>query len=153
LQVVAAVRGVCGATFEKYIAQLAAEKYDDEIKDLIALLVQATAQLKKATAFVKDAGIDYMELCGRKLVDIAIDIIVGYLFCSQASSEIDMDVAVAGNGQVEPIKMADRKKAVARRFITRNASEITAMVEATCSADKSTFSDYDALIGPVPEEV
>ena len=150
LQVVAAVRGVCGGTFEKYVAELASREYADELKDMLALLDKATEQLKQSAAFVKDAGIDYMELYGRDIVDIGIDIIIGYLFCGQASSKVDMVAAVDGGGTV---KMTERKKAVARRFITKNAPKITARVEAICSGDKSTFRDYEALIGPVPEEV
>ena len=155
LQVVAAVRGVCGGTFEKYTAELAAKEYVPEVKDLLELLSQGREQLKKAAVFVKEQGIGYMDLYGRNLVDIAIDIIVGYLFCDQASSEIDMDVAVAGNGngQTETVKMTERKQLVARRFITKNAIEITSLIDSICSGDKSTFSDYEALIGPVPEEL
>ena len=150
LQVVASVRGVCGGTFEKYVDELASREYSDDLKDLLALLSKATGQLREAAAFVKDAGIDYMELYGRDLVDIAIDIIIGYLFCDQASSSVDMEVAVDGGGTV---KMTERKKAVARRFITKNVPKINAKSDAICSGDKSTFKDYETLVGPVPEEV
>ena len=156
LQVVAAVRGVCGRTFEKYIAELAGMEYAPEVKDLTGLLAEGTGQLNKAIAFVKQAGVDYMDLCGRELVDIAIDLINGYLFCGQASSDVDMQVAVAGgknNGEVQTISMTERKEIVARRFITSNAPKITSRVEHICSGDKSTFGGYDALVGPVPEEV
>ena len=156
LQVVAAVRGVCGGTFEKYIAELAGMSYAPEVKDLLDLLAEGTRQLKKASVFVKGAGIDYMDLYGRRLVDIGIDLINGYLFCGQASSDVDMQVAVAGdknNGEVRTISMTKRKELVARRFITSNAPKITSRVEHICSGDKSTFGEYDALVGPVPEEV
>jgi hypothetical protein len=41
---------------------------------------------------------------------------------------------------------------LARRYITKNAPKITALTELIRSGDKSTFTDYEALIGPVPTE-
>ncbi|MBE0537776.1 MAG: acyl-CoA dehydrogenase family protein [Phycisphaerae bacterium] len=155
LQVVAAVRGVCGGTFEKYIAELAEMAYAAEMKDVLDLLATGTEQLLKAAAFAKEQGIDYMDLYGRPLVDIAMDLIIGYLFCGQASSQVAMDVAVAGektNGEVQTVSMTQRKAVVARRFVTTNAPKITSLVERICSGDKTSFSDYGALVGPVPEQ-
>ena len=155
LQCVAAVRGVCGGTFEKYIAEFAEMEYDDSVKDLVEILGSVTKKLIEAVPFVKDSGIDYMDLYGRDIVDVAMFVIMGYLFCSQASSKVDMDTAVAGNGDgvVKTVKMADRKKSVARRYITKGQPEMLAKITAICSDDKSTFSEYEALAGPVPEEV
>ncbi len=154
LQIVASVRGVCGGTGEKYIAKLAKMDYCDEVKPMIDLLVEGTEILKKSAAYIKEAGIDYMELYGRNIVDIAIDIIIGYLFCSQASTEVVMETAVAGsNGDSPTISMAKRKMMVAERFITKNAVKIKALGETIASGNKSTFKQYEALIGPVPEEL
>jgi hypothetical protein len=147
---------VCGGTFEKYIAELAAMEYCSEVKDLVAMLAEGTEQLKKGAVFVKDAGIEYMDLYGRGLVDIAMDLIVGYLFCGQASSKVDMEAAVAGdehNDQAKTVRMTERKAVVARRWITRNVPKITAIIERTCGGDKTTFGEYGALVGPVPEEL
>jgi 3-(methylthio)propanoyl-CoA dehydrogenase len=154
LQVVASVRGVCGGTGEKYIAELAEMDYSDETKPLLDLLAEGTEILKKSAAYIKESGIDYMELYGRNIVDIAIDIIIGYLFCSQASSAVKMETAIAaGNGDSPTISMAKRKAMVAERFITKNAVKIKALGEAITSGNKSTFNQYEALIGPVPEEL
>ncbi|MBW8036095.1 MAG: acyl-CoA dehydrogenase, partial [Planctomycetes bacterium] len=156
LQCVAAVRGVCGGAFEKYIAELAQMEFDDSVKDQLDILDSVRKKLIEAVPFVKDSGIDYMDLYGRDIVDVAMFIIMGYLFCSQASSKVDMDTAVANNGEeaaAKTIKMADRKKSVARRYITKGQSEMLAKITAICSGDKSTFSDYESLAGPVPEEV
>ena len=87
-----------------------------------------------------------MDLYGRQLVDIAIDLIVGYLFCGQASTTVAMDVAVAesaGNGSPKTVSMKDRKARIARRFITRNVPKIKALIERVRSGDRSTFSEYD----------
>jgi hypothetical protein len=51
------------------------------------------------------------------------------------------------------VSMADRKAILARRFIMRNAKKITTLAELICSGDRSSFDDYDSLVGPVPEEL
>ena len=156
LQVVAAVRGVCSGTAEKFMTELALRDYMAEVKDLLELLARGREQLGEAAAFVKGQGTEYMDLYGRGLVDIAIDLINGYLFCGQASSLVEMEVAVSaarmnGDGRAT-IPMKKRKAIMARRYITRNAAKITALSEVIRSGDKSTFSDYASFVGPVPEE-
>ncbi len=155
LQVVAAVRGVCSGTTEKFIADLAEQQCEPELNDLLDKLAEGRKQLKKAVAFVKENGNEYMDLYGRALVDIAIDLIIGYLFCGQASTKVEMEVAGADNGQTDngsTISMKQRKAMIARRFVTKNAPKIRALTESICSGDKSTFTDYATLVGPVPTE-
>jgi len=48
--------------------------------------------------------------------------------------------------------MKERKAKIARRYITKNSPKIAALAELICTGDKSTFSDYEALIGPVAAE-
>ena len=93
-----------------------------------------------------------MDLYGRAVVDIAIDLINGYFFCGQASTKVEMEVAAADSDSGENIQMKERKAMITRRFITKNVPKITALSEMICSGDKSTFTDYEALIGPVPTE-
>lgn len=155
LQVVAAVRGVCSGSLEKFIADLSGKSYDHKVKDLLEKLVEGTEQLKTAIAFVKKQRNEYMDLYGRALVDIAIDLIIGYLFCDQASTKVDMDAPVAGNNgstDNETITMKERKLMVARRFITKNVPKIEAFVKLISTGDRSTFTDYAAMVGPVPTE-
>jgi alkylation response protein AidB-like acyl-CoA dehydrogenase len=155
LQVVAAVRGVCSGTAEKFITELAGQDFDEKVKDLLETLSAGTEQLKESIAYVKEHGNEYMDLYGRALVDIAIDLINGYLFCGQASTKVDMQVHVAENGQADngqTISMKERKASVARRYITKNAPKIAALAELIRTGDKSTFSDYEVMVGPVPAE-
>jgi hypothetical protein len=156
LQIVAAVRGVCSRTAEKFITELAQQDYDPEVKNLLEKLAEGTKLLKKSIAFVKENGSEYMDLYGRALVDIAIDLINGYLFCGQASSEVDIEVAAAvESGQPENseiISMKERKAKIARRYITKNAVKIASLADLICTGDKSTFTDYPVLAGPVPGE-
>ena len=65
---------------------------------------------------------------------------------------MDVPVAVAGNGDGQMIPMKQRKAMMAHRYIMRNAPKIEALAEGICTGDKSTFTDYEALVGPVPLE-
>jgi len=155
LQVLAAVRGVCSGTAEKFMVELAELDYDDEVKDLLDILVEGREILKESIPFVKELGNDYMDLYGRALVDIAIDLINGYLFCGQASTKVDMQVPLAENGEGEneqTISIKERKRMIARRYITKNAPKIEALAKLIATGDKSTFSEYGAIVGPVPVE-
>jgi hypothetical protein len=154
LQVVAAVRGVCSGTAEKYLAELSQKVYGPELKDLLTKLAEGTTQLLSAVAFVKQQGTEYMDLYGRPLVDIAMDLIIGYLFCDYASTKVEMNVAVEDSGESteQTMPMKKRKAIIARRFITKNAIKNAALVQLICSGDKSSFADFAALIGPVPVE-
>lgn len=149
LQIVAAVRGVCSGTSEKFIAELAGQKYDEKVKDLLGKLAEGTEQLKESVAFIKEQGNEYMDLYGRTLVDMAIDLINGYLFCSQASTKVDMEAPVADNGQA--ISMKERKATIAHRYIIKNAPKIAALAKLIRTGDKSTFTEYETLVGPVQE--
>jgi hypothetical protein len=153
LQIVAAVRGVCSGTAEKYFSELAGRKYSPEVADLLQKLAEGTQQLMAAVEFTKEQGNEYMDLYGRAMVDVAIDLINGYLFCGQAGTSVDMSVAVAGadakNGQKIPMKQ--RKATLARRYVEKNAPKIKALTDLVRRGDKSTFSEYEALVGPVPE--
>jgi alkylation response protein AidB-like acyl-CoA dehydrogenase len=147
LQIVAAVRGVCSGTAEKFIAELAAKDYQPQLKDLLGKLSAGMEQLKNAVAFVKENGNEYMDLYGKAMVDIAIDLINGYLFCSHAGTKVDMQLA--GDSSAS---MKERKAIIARRYITRNAPKIASLAELICTGDKSTFTKYEAMIGPMPTE-
>jgi hypothetical protein len=153
LQVVAAVRGVCSGTAEKFMAELAELEYDNEVKDLLEMLAKERELLQVTVAYIKEQGNDYMDLYGRPLVDIAIDLINGYLFCGQASTKVDMEIPVAENGAAggKTIPMKKRKAILARRYITKNAPKIAALVKLIGAGDKSTFNEYESLVGPLPE--
>ncbi len=155
LQIVAAVRGVSSGTAEKFIAELAGQEYDEKVKDLLGTLAEGTEQLKESVAFIKEQGTEYMDLYGKALVDMAIDLINGYLFCGQASTKVDMQVPVVENSKNnngQTISMKERKATIAHRYITKNAPKISALAELIRSGDKSTFTDYEAMVGPVPVE-
>jgi hypothetical protein len=94
-----------------------------------------------------------MDLYGRALVDVAIDLINGYLLCGQASTKVEMDVPLPGDGGAngQTIPMKKRKAMLARRYVEKNAPKIKALTDLVRQGDKSSFTDYEALVGPVPE--
>jgi alkylation response protein AidB-like acyl-CoA dehydrogenase len=154
LQIVAAVRGVASGTAEKYMAELAELEYDSEVKDLLQVLNKQRELLQEVVTYIKEQGNEYMDLYGRPLVDIAIDLINGYLFCGQASTKVDMEVPVAenGSGNGKTIPMKKRKAILAHRYITKNTPKIAAFARLISAGDKSTFNEYETLVGPVPTE-
>jgi alkylation response protein AidB-like acyl-CoA dehydrogenase len=132
LQIVAAVRGVCSGTFEKWVADKEELKYSDErVSDLKLKLMDAKNTLLKAIACVKERGNEYMDLSGRRLVDSAATIIIGHLLLGQAA-------------QIE------RKRHVARRFIEPRLQRLRADCELVCSGDTSPLDEFELLAGPVP---
>ena len=155
LQCIAAVRGVCGGTLQKYLADLKEMEYDKSVTELLEILAEVADKLIELVPYIKEMGTEYMDLYARDIVDVAIYLINGYLFSSQASSKVDMDVAVADNGDAngQTMKMVDRKTIVAFRYITKKYPEMMGKLDNIASGEKSTFSAYEALVGPVPEEV
>jgi 3-(methylthio)propanoyl-CoA dehydrogenase len=152
LQVVAAVRGVCSGTAEKYLEELAGGQYEPQFKDLLATLAQGAETMKKCVAAVKERGVEYMDLWGRPLVDIAMDLINGYLFLQLASAKVDMMVPAIETQDGEMVSMKKRKAFIARRFIAKNAAKIETRARLICSGDTSTMSEYGMVVGPVPTE-
>jgi len=153
LQVVAAVRGVCSGTAEKYLEELAAKEYEPQFKDLVAILAKGTGTMKECVAAVKARSVEYMDLWGRPLVDMAMDLINGYLFLELASAKIDMMVPAVETEDGDMVSMKKRKAAIARRFITRNAARIEARAKLITSGDTTTMSEYGLVVGPIPGEL
>ena len=50
----------------------------------------------------------------------------------------------------EFLSIKERKAMIARRYVTKNAPKISALVELIRAGDKSTFTEYETMVGPVP---
>jgi hypothetical protein len=132
LQVVAAVRGVSAGAFETWTEEWDKREYSDPLLgELKQKLLEGKARLLEAIAYVKQRGGSYLDLSGRRLVDSAISIIVGHLFLDQAS-------------------VNERKKQVARRFISREMPVLRMNCEQVLSGDALAMEQYATLAGPVP---
>jgi len=134
LQVIAAVRGVSSGSCETVVTDIitARPEWPAEIQPLIEQIRTGLADLAESVAFVKaQGGTEYMDLYGRKLVDMGIALIVGALFCDAA---------------VESAK----KLAVARRWLAEKMPELKMNKTLILSGDRSVISDFETLAGPVP---
>jgi len=169
LQIIAAVRGVCNGTAEKYLLDMEQERQDDcpeDRQDLLAILQQGRERLVEAVAFTKQQpGTEYMDLHGRELVDAAIGLIVGHLFLKQSLAEPACEgpfttaspVSDNDNGSdnsstakemPDAYRTVRRYKAVAaRRFITGNANRIKMLTAEVLRGDRSTMTDYKDIVG------
>lgn len=135
LQVIAAVRGVIQGAAEQLCQELAAEPYSAEVQPLVEKLNVARPVLTEIIAFTKDQpGVEYMDLYGRKIVDAAIDLIVGYLFCRDARFDAT-------------------RLPIARRWVNTRLPRIKMLRDMVLSGDRSSMEDFAALAGPVPAEV
>jgi len=169
LQIIAAVRGVCSGAAEKYLLEKEEIFCPDELKNLRDILKKGREKLVEAVGFVKDQpGTEYMDLYGRQLVEAAVTLIVGHLFIQQAAAEParrdDFTQIPVHNHNKNSSNSSDNdsqdtipyrtvqhhKKVVARRYITHNDSRITMLTAEIKCADRSTMTDYDTLVGPVP---
>ena len=86
LQVVAAIRHVTTGTYSKYIQELDAAQYADNLKPLQEKLQAMTALYEEALAAVtevKDSS--YTDFMARRLVEMAGHIVMGYLLLDDAT--------------------------------------------------------------------
>jgi len=121
LQIVAAVRSVCGKTFEKYIEDL----------EQTQKLIEGKQRVLEGVAAVKEQDAIYMDLYGWQLVDAASAVIIGHLFLGQATAN-------------------DRKRLIARRFIETNMGNVRRDMELVRSGDRSVLVEYETFACPVP---
>ncbi len=132
LQIVAAVRGVSSGTFETWTVDYDEKTYDDpQLEELKGQLVEAKQRVLEAIALVKSKGTSYLDLSGRRLVDAALAVIIGHLLLTQGAAD-------------------QRKKQVARRFISREMPVLRMNCEQIHNGDTSPLDEYALLAGPVP---
>ena len=132
LQVVAAVRAVSSGSFETWTEPYDAKQYADPVlAELQQKLIEGKQRVLEAIQFVKTQGTSYLDYSGRRLVDSALAVVIGYLL-------LDQGVADA------------RKKQVARRFIGREMPLLRTHCEQILSGDTMPMSEYALLAGPVP---
>ena len=77
------------------------------------------------------SGAAYRDLYARSLVDMAVYLIVGALFCDQATA-------------------GDTKQAIARRWLAWRMPEFHMLKDRISSGDTQILTDFPTLAGPVP---
>ena len=133
LQVVAAIRGLTSGAYANYLAEFEGKTFDDgELEELKMSLVDSRAALNEAIDFAKGQGGVYVDLVARKLVDAAIAILTGHYLLAQAVK-------------------CDRKKKVARYWITTQKPFITMSCTRAVSGNTQAVEDYQTFAGKVSE--
>ena len=131
LQIVAAINGLTRGVFDAYIAELAGTDYEDPLlAELKGRLAEGHEKLQNAIEFSKQQTSRFLDLSARRLVDGAIVLIVGHLFLAQAVND-------------------DRKKRVAKRFITTQLPILRMNCDQVLTGDTSPIDDFASLAGPV----
>jgi 3-(methylthio)propanoyl-CoA dehydrogenase len=129
LQVMSAFRGVLSGTMEKYFEELAAAEFAPPQAALAESLRHGRELLQQSVELLNAATDSrLMELCSRDLVDMACDIIMGYLLLHQSRN-------------------SSRKLKMARLFITGREHCIQMRARRIQSADTLLLQDYAELMG------
>ncbi|MDY7011706.1 MAG: acyl-CoA dehydrogenase family protein [Planctomycetota bacterium] len=141
LQVLAAVRGVSSGSAVAVIDMLlegrpdgraSARDWPDDLAPYIEQIQAGKTLLAEAVEFVKNQpGTEYMDLMGRRLVDMAIFLIVGAIFADQATA-------------------SETKKTVLHRWLATKMPELRMDHEFITSGERTPMTDFEALAGPVP---
>ena len=106
IQIIWAVPRILRGIMDPLLAELAGHQFADaELAALAEQVAGAEAMLQEAIAFLKDKDTDYRDLMGPKLVDITIDVYVGWFFLHQAEKW-------------------DYKKKIAARFVADMAPRV-----------------------------
>ncbi len=134
LQVVAAIRGVTSGVAENYFSMLDTGFENKSLESLAKKLRPARKDLAKCVEYVKAKGSDYTDLYARDLVDIATDILVGYLFIKQAA-------------------LSKKKLVTARHFIARAVPRMKMLVKRATSGDQTVLKHFMAIAGEPPASV
>jgi alkylation response protein AidB-like acyl-CoA dehydrogenase len=133
MQIVAAIRGVTSGIAERYFGQLADAGAGARRPELAERLADHRRLLGECIEKYKASSVAYQDLVARHLVDIATDILVGYLFCRQAA-------------------FGDDKLTLARRWIAESTPRVHMRHERVTSGEASTLEAFETLAGPLPAE-
>jgi alkylation response protein AidB-like acyl-CoA dehydrogenase len=134
LQVVASLAGVIGDTVGEVIQEILGDRvWPHELETQVVHIREGQALLAESVAFVKaqTASNAYRDLHGRKLVDMAVDLIVAALFCDQATA-------------------SPKKLLVAKRWLAERMPRMRMLKEQVCSGETSALTDFEILAGPLP---
>jgi alkylation response protein AidB-like acyl-CoA dehydrogenase len=129
LQVVAALAGVTSGLAHALVEELLNRIWPHSLTQQVEQLRGGLALLDEAVAFAKgQTGSGYLELYGRKIVDMACTLVIAGLLCGHAA-------------------VSERKLAVAQRFLAAKLPELRMNMELVCSGDEAVITLFEALAG------
>lgn len=134
IQVDAALPRILKGNLEGIWERFSRQQYqEDELAAMLAQVTEAQDQLAQAIAFVKAKQVDgqpdtdYRLLSARALVDMAIDVLVGYLFLSQAQKSA-------------------RKRLVARKFVNDMRLRTETRAKSIQQGNRTVLENFEALV-------
>jgi hypothetical protein len=131
LQVVAALAGVTSGLAHALVEELLNRAWPQPVAEQVDQLRGGLALLDEAVAFAKgQRGTGYLELYGRKIVDMACTLVIAGLLCGYAA-------------------VSERKLAVAQRFLATKLPELRMNMDLVCSGDEAVITRFEALAGGV----
>ena len=135
LQVVAAIRHVFTGTYLQLIEAYAAMEVDESLKGQKAILDSLTEAYKAAVAKVHETNdAAYTDFMARRLVEMAGNIVMGYLLLTDASRNLASDDATVAEAAAELAKSAKVYVNMARAEVARNAEFVTNVAPADMAA-------------------
>ena len=127
LQVVAAIGGVLSGHLNSRFEEARARSFEGDLAPLAEKAARALDNLNKAAEFLKGQSEPYRDYYARKVVDMAIDVHVAYLFLRDAQH-------------------AEQKKLMARRFINDMLPRSEMNLAYVTSGDTTTIDHRSALV-------
>lgn len=127
LQVVAAIGGVLAGHLSARFEEARARDYPDELAPLAADVARALENVNKAVEYLKAQSESYRDYYARRVVDMAIDVHIAYVFLRDAQH-------------------SDIKKLMARRFINDMLPRSEMNLAYVTSGDTTTIDHYERLV-------
>jgi 3-(methylthio)propanoyl-CoA dehydrogenase len=129
LQVVAALAGVASGLARSVVEELLDRAWPEPVAPQAARVREGLALLDEAVAFAKGhSGVGYLDLYGRKLVDMTCALIIAALLCDQGTA-------------------SEHKRAVAQRWLAVKVPELRMNKELVCSGDEAVIGKFETLVG------
>src|SRR5512136_1383837 len=131
LQIVAALGGVSSGLAHGLVEQLLDRSWPQAVAGQVEQVRGGLAVLDEAVRFAKgQAGAGYLDLYGRKIVDMACTLVIAGLLCGHAA-------------------VNERKSAVAQRFLAAKIPELRMNRDLVSSGDEAVITRFEALAGGV----
>lgn len=134
MQILSAFRGILSGTMEKYFEELSSFNLPGHQAGLEKKLQQGRKFLSRSIDFLnsrKDNQL--MDLYSRPVVDMAADILIGYLFLKQSLNSA-------------------RKLKIAKMFINKTGPVQRMRMSLIKRADKTCLTNYALIVGPAEKE-
>jgi hypothetical protein len=129
LQVVAALSGVVSGLAHSLIEELLNRAWPEPAAPHAEQVRLGLALLDEAVEFAKQArGNAYLDLYGRKLVDMACTLVIAALLCEHAAA-------------------GERKLPVVKRWLSVKMPELRMNRDLVCSGDEAVLGEFEALAG------